>query len=126
MSTIDARRPSSTSWESYKEIRIDRRTTNLARREWAYVLCTNESKFGLRPESSRLKVWRIPSNGSRLQTFEVDRYQGGTLIIIFLSLLFSPRAAKIGENFVLIQEKARPHGARTVNIFGAAMASAIL
>lgn len=117
---------------------------NWQEQDWAHILFTDESRFGLRPDSRRIRVWRRPGNASRLETIhEVDRYQGGTLMIWagvslgfrtdlvlvegfltanqyrdnILEPIVRPHAARIGENFILMHDNARPHVARTVRHF---------
>lgn len=117
---------------------------NWQQQDWARVLFTDESRFGLRPDSRRIRVWRRPGNENRLRTVqEVDRYQGGTIMVwagigigrrtelvfvegsltanvyrdMILQPVILPEAEQIGGQFLFMQDNARPHVARIVRDF---------
>lgn len=112
--------------------------------EWSTILFTDESRFGLHPDSRRLRVWRQPGNLERLRAYqEVYSYQGGTVMVwggiqmgrrtdlvlldgfvnaasyrdSILQPVVLPYAAEIGPNFQLMHDNARPHTARLVREF---------
>lgn len=50
--------------------------------QWSVVLFTDESRFGFHPDTSRVRVWRVPGRESRLQyPQEVHSYYGGTIMV---------------------------------------------
>lgn len=112
--------------------------------QWANVLFTDESRFGIHPDSRRLRVWREPGNLIRLDHVqEVHPYQGGTIMVwggvqlgrktdlVFLERFLTgityrdlilepvvlPYANDFGRNFILMHDNARPHTARVVSEF---------
>lgn len=109
--------------------------------QWSNVLFTDESRFGFHSDSRRTRVWRRSGNSERLRSVqEVHSYRGGTVMIwagIMIggrtSLVFPegnlnaagyvreilepvvlPFAQEIGPEFILMQDNARVHTARTV------------
>lgn len=109
--------------------------------EWGRVLFTDESRFGIHPDSRRVRVWRRPGDINRLRNVqEVHSFRGGTIMVwagiaidrrtplvlvegnltavayrdVILQDFVVPYAAAAGENFVLQQDNARPHTARVV------------
>lgn len=109
--------------------------------QWRNVLFSDESRFGLTSDSRRMRVWREPGRAARL-TFatEVVPFQGGTemfwggimygrrtrLIHIPQTLtgdiylenvirpIIQPMREELGENFIFMDDNARPHRARRV------------
>lgn len=50
---------------------------------WATVLFTDESRFGIHPDSRRVRFWREPGNLIRLQNVqEVHSYRGGKIMVL--------------------------------------------
>lgn len=114
---------------------------NWTREQWSTILFSDESRFGLRPDTRRLRVWRQPGNAARLQhAQEVHSYRGGTVMIwagimlgrktdlVFLDQFLNaeqyiqnilepvvqPFAEALGRNLTLMHDNARPHVARVV------------
>jgi len=112
--------------------------------QWTPVLFTDESRFGLYPDSRRVRVWRRPGNVERINNVqEVHSYKGGTVMVWggiciggrtdlirvdhflnahryveeILQPVVLPYRAAVGDNFVLMHDNARPHTARTVQTF---------
>ncbi|PSN55393.1 hypothetical protein C0J52_11061 [Blattella germanica] len=53
--------------------------------QWGQVLFTDESRFSLRPDSRRLRIWRQPGAAERLRYVqEVHKFQGGSIMTINL------------------------------------------
>lgn len=117
---------------------------NWLRHDWAPILFTDESRFGLAPDSRRTRVWRRSGNAERLATAqEVHRQQGGTVMVwggitlggrtdlvyldrflnavdyrdIILGPIVVPFAQQVGPQFQLMHDNARPHTARVVRTF---------
>lgn len=106
---------------------------------WANVLFSDESRFGIYPDSRRVRVWREPGRINRL-TFaqEVYSYQGGTIMVwggisvggrtdlilldgfmtgmsyrdSILQPIVIPYAAAVGPGFLFMHDNARPHTSR--------------
>jgi len=112
--------------------------------EWQNVLFTDESRFGLYPDSRRVRVWRAPGTRNRIHhTQEVHSYRGGTIMVWagislgsrtelvlldrfvsaeryvrnVLEPLVLPYAQHIGANFILMHDNATPHTARVTRNF---------
>ncbi|KAL1493686.1 hypothetical protein ABEB36_009381 [Hypothenemus hampei] len=112
--------------------------------QWASVLFTDESRFGIHPDSRRVRIWRQPGNENRLQHVqEVHSFRGGTIMVWggisfggrtdlvlienflnavsyrnqILQPIVLPYAAAVGENFILMHDNARCHVAATVSEF---------
>lgn len=112
--------------------------------QWSRVLFTDESRFGIHPDSRRVRVWRAPGRNNRLRDVqEVHRFKGGTLMVWggiaigrrtplvlvdgnlnavryrdqILEMFVLPFAAEAGENFIFQQDNARPHTAGLVRNF---------
>lgn len=109
--------------------------------QWSTVLFTDESRFGFRPDTRRLRVWRPPGNVARLQhAQDVHSYRGGTIMVwagimlgrktdlVFLNQflnaeryiqtvlepILEPFVEAFGHNITLMHDNARPHTARVV------------
>lgn len=114
---------------------------NFTCEDWANVLFTDESRFGLHPDSRRTRTWRKPGNAERLRSAQtVYSYQGGTLMVwggiiiggrtdlvlvetsltgrlyrdLIVEPVVVPYARSVGSAFTLMQDNARPHVARVV------------
>jgi len=108
---------------------------------WANVLFSDESRFVLRPDSRRIRVWREPGQRERLaHVQEVHSFEGGTVMVwagisiggrtdlIFLEGFLNavtyrdriiepivmPYAAAVGPNFIFMHDNARPHTAAII------------
>ncbi|GFV61022.1 transposable element Tcb2 transposase [Trichonephila clavipes] len=84
--------------------------------QWASVLFTDESRFTMESDSGRLLIWReqrtryYQSNTvERHRTVTGLRYRDETL-----DPYVCPYAAAIGNDFILMDDNARPHRARIV------------
>lgn len=111
---------------------------------WARVLFSDESRFGIYPDSRRVRVWREPNNANRLRNVqEVHSFRGGTVMVWggisiggrtdlillenfltgrsyvdqILAPVVVPYAAAIGPNFVYMHDNARPHTSRIATEF---------
>lgn len=114
-------------------------------RHWTPVLFTNESRFCLSVNDRRARVWR--ARGERFDEanmVEHDHFGGGSVMVwggisiaghtdlhVFarggvnaqrylnevLIPIVRPYAGAVGDNFVLMDDNARPHRARVVNNF---------
>ncbi|KAL1489394.1 hypothetical protein ABEB36_014296 [Hypothenemus hampei] len=109
--------------------------------QWQNVLFTDETRVGLVSDSRRLRVWRAPGRQERLTLpREVLPYQGGTIMfwggIMFnhrtqlipiaqtmtgeiyaeniVRAIIYPLRNEIGENFIFMDDNARPHRTRGV------------
>ena len=50
--------------------------------QWGHILFTDESRFGLHPDSRRIRVWKQPGAEHRLRNVqEVRTFQGGTIMV---------------------------------------------
>ena len=105
---------------------------------------TDESRFGLHPDSRRIRVWRQPGAEHRLRNVqEVRTFQGGTIMVwggiilggrtdlVFLERTINandyidfilrpivvPFAENAGPNICLMHDNARPHTANVVRNF---------
>lgn len=112
--------------------------------QWANVLFSDESRFGLHPDSRRVRVWRTPGNRQRMQHVqEVHSYRGGTIMVWagissaartdlvlcdrfvnansyinnILRPVVLPFAQNYGQNFVLMHDNARAHTAAATTEF---------
>lgn len=117
---------------------------NWSDEQWSTVLFSDESRFGLHPDSRRTRVWRCPGPVSRLETAqEVHSYRGGTVMVwggisvggrsdlislqgflnsiayrdIILQPLVIPYAAAVGPRFIFMHDNATPHSARIISDF---------
>lgn len=114
-------------------------------REWSNVLFTDESRFCLNMVDGRKRVWR--RTGERFNQnliTECESYNGGSVMVwggismngktplhvfplrqsmtalIYIDILQQyvlPRAELVGNNFILMQDNARPHTAAIVRNF---------
>lgn len=109
--------------------------------QWSRVLFTDESRFGIHPDSRRVRVWRRPGNLERLRCVQdVHSYKGGTVMmwggiciggktdLCFLERFLNadgylnrvlrpivlPFAGAVGPEFILMHDNATPHVAGTV------------
>lgn len=109
--------------------------------EWRYVCFSDESRFGMRPDTRRTRVWRTSGRQERLKFCqEVHPYGGGTIMVwagiwiggrtdliwirgnlnaqIYAEQIVSdviiPLRARMGDSFQLMHDNARPHTARVV------------
>lgn len=117
---------------------------NWTNEQWAHVLFSDESRFGLYSDSRRIRVWRQPGRVNRLNAFqEVHSFRGGTIMVwggisiggrtdlvllqgnmtaqVYVNQIILPvvvpYAGAVGENFLLMQDNARPHVAQiTINV----------
>ena len=49
--------------------------------QWGQVLFTDESRFGLHPDSRRMLIWRLPGNAERLRNLQgVYKFQGASIM----------------------------------------------
>lgn len=112
--------------------------------DWANVLFSDESRFGIYPDSRRTRVWREPGNRARLNNLQpTHSYQGGTIMVwggislggrtdlvflerfmtgalyldVILQPIVVPYAATQGPSFILMHDNARPHTSRAVRNF---------
>ena len=105
--------------------------------DWAPVLFTNDSRFSVSTNDRRVRVWRGQAEGyANCNIVEADQFDGGSVMVwagIFLNgrtnrividggslmgvrfrdevlrLVVVPIAHAIGQNFILMQDKARAH-----------------
>ena len=111
--------------------------------QWRYVVFTDETRIGLISDDYRQRVWREVGRHHRLNTaLEVAPYQGGSEMFwggIFyngrtelihvpqtmnahfylenvIRPVIYPLRQQIGHNFVLMDDNARPHRARIVQM----------
>ncbi|GFT16393.1 transposable element Tcb2 transposase [Trichonephila clavipes] len=84
--------------------------------QWASVLFTDESRFTMESDSGRLLIWREQrtryhqsNTVERHRTVTGLRYRDETL-----DPYVRPYAAAIGNDFILMDDNARPHRARIV------------
>lgn len=114
---------------------------NWANEQWSYVMFSDESRFGMYNDSRRIRVWRQPGRVNRLNAVqEVHSFRGGTIMVwagisiggrtdlvliernmtaqVYLEQVILPvvvpYAGAVGENFIFMQDNARPHVARIV------------
>lgn len=114
------------------------------RNQWTNVLFTDESRFGLHPDSRRVRVWRAPGTRERIQHVqEVHSYRGGTIMVwggislgrrtnlLLLNRFLTandyvtnviqpevlPFRDSIGQNFLLMHDNATPHTAALTRNF---------
>lgn len=113
--------------------------------DWTPVLFTNESRFTVSTNDRRVRVWRRQGERyANCNIVEVDHFGGGSVMVwagIFLNgrtdlividrgsltgvryrdevlrPVVVPIARAIGQNFILMQDNARPHIARVVMNF---------
>lgn len=111
--------------------------------DWGKILFTDESRFCLKPDDRRVKVWRRP--GERYAQCNIvgrESYGGGSVMVWggicigartelhivengsltaaryvndILEPIVMPFAPYIGDNFQLMQDNARPHTAAIVS-----------
>lgn len=109
--------------------------------QWRNVLFSDETRIGLASDSRRHRVWRAPGRQERLAfPQEVVPYQGGT-VMFWGGIMFNRRTAlipiertmtgniyaeniirpiihllrnDIGENFIFMDDNARPHRTQAV------------
>ncbi|GFU67227.1 transposable element Tcb2 transposase [Trichonephila clavipes] len=110
--------------------------------QWASVLFTDESRFTMESDSGRLLIWREQrTRYHQSNTVERHSYRGGEILVWagislgghtdlhvfdggtvtglryrdeFLDPYVRPYAAAIGNDFILMDDNARPHRARIV------------
>lgn len=114
---------------------------NWAEEQWRFVCFSDESRFGMRPDTRRIRHWRTPGRQQRLKSCqEVHPYSGGTIMVwagiwiggrteliwirgnlnaqIYAETIVSdvivPLQVQIGPLFQLMHDNARPHTARVV------------
>ncbi|GFX77158.1 transposable element Tcb2 transposase [Trichonephila clavipes] len=81
--------------------------------QWASVLFTDESRFTMESDSGRLLIWREQrTRYHQSNTVERHSYRGGRILI--LDPYVRPYAAAIGNDFILMDDNARPHRAGIV------------
>ncbi|GFY17270.1 transposable element Tcb2 transposase [Trichonephila clavipes] len=81
--------------------------------QWASVLFTDESRFTMESDSGRLQIWREQrTRYHQSNTVERHSYRGGGILI--LDPYVHPYAAAIGNDFILMDDNARPHRAGIV------------
>ncbi|UYV64989.1 hypothetical protein LAZ67_3002663 [Cordylochernes scorpioides] len=102
--------------------------------EWRRVMFTDESRFSLNSDSRRVFVWREVGTRNNPRNFMVwaGIFLGGrTALHIFrqgtltgqrhrdeiLAAYLMPQALEMGENFLLMDDNARPHRAGVVDTF---------
>lgn len=109
--------------------------------QWRNCLFTDETRLALVPDNNRLRVWRVPGRPSRLRYPSPRAQQHGGSIMFWagvshgfrtdlipfqetmtansyltevLQPIVRPLAQRHGENFMLVDDNARPHRARIV------------
>lgn len=110
---------------------------------WSQVLFTDESRFCLKPDDGRIKVWRRPGEGyAQCNIIGKEAYGGGSVMVWggicmgartelrviengsltaaryiteVLEELVMPFAPFIGDGFVFMHDNARPHTAAIVS-----------
>lgn len=114
---------------------------NWAEEQWRFVCFSDESRFGMRPDTRRIRHWRTSGRQQRIKScLEVHPYSGGTIMVwagiwiggrteliwirgnlnaqIYAETIVSdvivPLQAQIGPSFQLMHDNARPHTARVV------------
>lgn len=112
--------------------------------QWSHILFTDESRFGIYPDSRRIRVWRQPGAENRLRNVqEVHTFQGGTIMVwggitlggrtdlvrlegtlnsvAYMDLILRPVVIPFAQNaepeFCLMHDNARPHTANVVRNF---------
>ncbi|GFT41547.1 transposable element Tc3 transposase [Trichonephila clavipes] len=121
---------------------LGKRTCFLTQQQWASVLFTDESRFTMESDSGRLLIWREQrTRYHQSNTVERHSYRGGGILVwagislgghtdlhVFhggtvtglryrdeiLDPYVRPYAAAIGNDFILMDDNARPHRARIV------------
>ncbi|GFW36874.1 transposable element Tcb2 transposase [Trichonephila clavipes] len=119
-----------------------RERVSWTQQQWASVLFTDESRFTMESDSGRLLIWREQrTRYHQSNTVERHSYRGGGILVwagislgghtdlhVFhggtvtglryrdetLDLYVHPYAAAIGNDFILMDDNARPHRARIV------------
>ncbi|GFX71342.1 transposable element Tcb2 transposase [Trichonephila clavipes] len=84
--------------------------------QWASVLFTDESRFTMESDSGRLLIWREQRTRYH-QSNTVERHRTVTGLRYrdeILDPYVRPYAATIGNDFILMDDNARPHRARIV------------
>lgn len=109
--------------------------------DWSRILFSDESRFGIHPDSRQIRVWRQSGRENRLRScVEVHSYKGGTIMVwagiclngrtdlIFVDGFINaeryrdeiilpvvvPFLNERGENFIFMHDNARPHTAQLV------------
>lgn len=109
--------------------------------EWSNCLFSDETRFALVPDNYRLRVWRVPGRPSRLRYPSQRAQQHGGSIMFWAGIMHGtrtdilhiqgtmtadlylnqvlqpvvrPLARRHGDNFMLVDDNARPHRARMV------------
>lgn len=122
-------------------LRWAREHRNWEEEDWRYVCFSDESRFGMRPDTRRTRVWRTSGRQERLRYCqEVHPYSGGTIMIwagiwiggrtdliwirgnlnaqVYAERIVSdviiPLRGQLGDSFQLMHDNARPHTARVV------------
>ena len=112
--------------------------------EWRQMLFTDETRIALHPDSRRKRVWRRKGSRARLQHVqEVRAFRGGSVmfwagimlgrrtplvpldgiltgqryILEVLQPIVRPFRAEFGDQFILLDDNARPHRAEVVQNF---------
>lgn len=110
--------------------------------QWRWVIFTDETRIGLQSDDRRQRVWREPGRQQRLNfPREVAPYLGGTVMFwggimhnrrtplipirenmtsrVYIDTIIMPIILplrnELGVNFILMDDNARPHRARTVD-----------
>ncbi|GFW60505.1 transposable element Tcb2 transposase [Trichonephila clavipes] len=118
---------------------------NWRRNEWSNVLFSDESRFSVHPDNTRIFIWRDRSSRNN-PTFvhESVRFGGGRVLVYggisidgrtdlyiirdgsltarryrdeILRSIVVPYAAAIGDDFILMDDNCRPHRANLVEDF---------
>ncbi|GFW42697.1 transposable element Tcb2 transposase [Trichonephila clavipes] len=129
-------------WQRRNRLCWAREHVSWTQQQWASVLFTDESRFTMESDSGRLLIWREQrTRYHQSNTVERHSYRGGgTLVWAGISLgghtdlhvfhggtvtgliyrdeildpYFRPYSAAIGNDFILMDDNARPHRARIV------------
>ena len=110
-----------------------------SREKWASLLFTDESSFGLKPDSWCQRIWRLPGNRERLRQVQVvHNFPGGSVMVwggvilggktnvvciqgsliarayleTILQPIVLPFAGAVGQGFTLMHDNARLDVAR--------------
>lgn len=139
-----ARHPRWTGAHRQARLRFALNHQNWGINEWSHCLFTDESRFCLFPDDRRVKVWRrrgerfvdyamveyVPYGGASLMVWAgisadfrtelviLDENMNGNVYLQqILRPIVVPRAQNVGNNFIYMDDNARPHRARIVNEF---------
>ena len=115
---------------------------NWQQEQWRHTLFTDESRFGLHPDSRRIRIWRRPGNGERLvNAQEVHKFQGGSIMVWggimmntktdlvlvrgkmtairyereILQPVLLPFAREYGPELLYMHDNAKPHTAEIIS-----------